>query len=191
MLFRRLVVISMIGFTALALAACGSDSDGESAASSAAAAPAQDDSVGSVIVRTGDTFDVDSFVAAGFKKSKEFSTETIPEASSIWYGFYSQRDVEIRFYGSHEEALGTGAESARAAVDRSPNSNIGGGIITSEQFAIALECVAASDGGGLNTHLRRPGESEGWGMGAAAGAKLAAPDTPVIGLVGDGSVYYS
>ena len=131
MVFRRLIVISMIGFTALALAACGSDSDGESAASSAAAAPAQDDSVGSVIVRTGDTFDVDSFVAAGFKKSKEFSTETIPDASSIWYGFYSQRDVEIRFYGSHEEALGTGAESARAAVDRSPNSNIGGGIITS------------------------------------------------------------
>ncbi|MCH8235342.1 MAG: thiamine pyrophosphate-binding protein [Chloroflexi bacterium] len=68
---------------------------------------------------------------------------------------------------------------------------VGGGIITSEQFAIALECVAASDGGGIITHLRRPGESEGWGMGAAAGAKLAAPDTPVIGLVGDGSVYYS
>jgi len=70
-------------------------------------------------------------------------------------------------------------------------SNIGGGIITSEQFAIQLECVAAVEGGGVNTHLRRPGESEGWGMGAAAGAKVAAPETPVIGLVGDGSVYYS
>lgn len=70
-------------------------------------------------------------------------------------------------------------------------ARIGGGIITSEQFAIQLECVAAVDDGGVNIHLRRPGESEGWGMGAAAGAKLAAPDTPVIGLVGDGSVYYS
>ena len=70
-------------------------------------------------------------------------------------------------------------------------ARIGGGIITSEQFAIQLECVAAVEGGGVNTHLRRPGESEGWGMGAAAGAKLGAPGTPVIGLVGDGSVYYS
>lgn len=70
-------------------------------------------------------------------------------------------------------------------------ARIGGGIITSEQFAIQLECVAAVEGGGVNTHLRRPGESEGWGMGAAAGSKVAAPNTPLIGLVGDGSVYYS
>ncbi|HJM53930.1 MAG TPA: thiamine pyrophosphate-binding protein [Dehalococcoidia bacterium] len=70
-------------------------------------------------------------------------------------------------------------------------ARIGGGIITSEQFAIQLECIAEVEGGGVNTHLRRPGESEGWGMGAAAGTKVAAPNTPVIGLVGDGSVYYS
>lgn len=70
-------------------------------------------------------------------------------------------------------------------------ARIGGGIITSEQFAIQLECIKAVDGGGVNTHLRRPGESEGWGMAAAAGAKVAAPNTPVIGLVGDGSVYYA
>ncbi|MCH8102141.1 MAG: hypothetical protein IIB28_03160 [Chloroflexi bacterium] len=127
-MFRRLVVLSMMGIVAVAIAACGSDSPSTPAG---AAASAEDDSVGSVIVRTGDTFDVDSFVAAGFKKSKEFSTETVPDASSIWYGFYSQRDVEIRFYGSHEDALGPGADSARAAIDRSPNSNIGGGIITS------------------------------------------------------------
>ncbi len=127
-MFRRLIVISMMGIVAVAIAACGSDSSDEPAG---AAAAAEDDPVGQVIVRTGDSFDVDSFVAAGFKKSKEFSTETVPEAVSIWYGFYSQRDVEIRFYGSHAEALGPGAESARAAVDRSPNSNIGGGIITS------------------------------------------------------------
>lgn len=130
-MFRRLFVIFLIAIAALVIAGCGSDPAGDSSAPDSAGAPAEDDSVGAVIVRTGETFDVDSFVAAGFKKSKEFSTETIPEASAIWYGFYSQRDVEIRFYGSHAEALGTGADSARAAVDRSPNSNIGGGIITS------------------------------------------------------------
>ena len=49
----------------------------------------------------------------------------------MWYGFFSQRDVEIRFYETHQLAMGPGVESARAAVGRSPNSNIGGGIITS------------------------------------------------------------
>ena len=128
----RLLVFSIIGLAAIALAACGSDSEAGSAdLAGSGAASAVDDSVWTVIVRTGDSFDVDSFVAAGFKKSKEFSTETIPDASAIWYGFYSQRDVEIRFYGSHAEAIGSGATAARAAVDRSPNSNIGGGIITS------------------------------------------------------------
>ena len=126
-MIKRLLVISMVGLAAVALAACGSDSD----SAAAPGASEVEDNVGTVIVRTDGTFDVDSFVAAGWKKSKEFSTETIPDATSIWYGFYSQRDVEIRFYATHAEALGVGADAARAAVDRSPNSNIGGGIITS------------------------------------------------------------
>ena len=67
----------------------------------------------------------------------------------------------------------------------------GGGIVTTEQFAIPLECVNAKEGGGSVTYIRPAGGSEGYGMGAAMGAKLAAPDTPVVGLVGDGSVYYA
>ena len=127
-MFRRLVVLSMMGIAALAIAACGSDSPSTPAG---AAASAEDDSVGSVIVRSGDKFDVDSFVAAGFKKSKEFSTETVPDAAAIRYGFCSQRDAEIWFCGSLAEAPGQGAEPARAAIDRSPNSNIDAGMITS------------------------------------------------------------
>lgn len=42
-----------------------------------------------------------------------------------------------------------------------------------------------------NTFLKGAGGSEGWGVGAAIGAKLAASDSPVIGLVGDGSLYYA
>lgn len=67
----------------------------------------------------------------------------------------------------------------------------GGGIVTTEQFAIPLECVNAKEGGGSVTYVRPAGGSEGYGMGAAMGAKLAAPATPVVGLVGDGSVYYA
>ena len=68
---------------------------------------------------------------------------------------------------------------------------LGGGIITTEQFAVPLEDVYAKPNGGLNTYIRPAGGSEGYGMGAPLGAKLAAPDKPVVGMVGDGSVYYS
>lgn len=68
---------------------------------------------------------------------------------------------------------------------------LGGGLITTEQFAVPLECVNEKPDGGSVDYIRPAGGSEGFGMGAPLGAKLAAPDKPVVGLVGDGSVYYS
>ena len=68
---------------------------------------------------------------------------------------------------------------------------MGGGLITTEQFAMPLEDVNEKPDGGSNIYIRPAGWSEGYGMGAPRGAKLAAPDRPVVGIVGDGSVYYS
>lgn len=68
---------------------------------------------------------------------------------------------------------------------------LGGGLITTEQFAVPLECVNEKPDGGSVDYIRPAGGSEGFGMGAPLGAKLAAPDRPVVGLVGDGSVYYA
>ena len=68
---------------------------------------------------------------------------------------------------------------------------IGGGLVTTEQFAVPLDCTLASEDGGRNVFIRPAGGSEGYGIGAALGAKLAAPDKPVVGLVGDGSMYYA
>ena len=69
--------------------------------------------------------------------------------------------------------------------------NLGGGIITTEQFAVPLEDVLEKPDGGNNIYIRPAGGSEGYGMGAVLGSKMAAPDKPVVGIVGDGSVYYS
>ena len=68
---------------------------------------------------------------------------------------------------------------------------MGGGLVTIEQFAVPLDCVNSSDDTGNNVYIRPAGGSEGYGIGAAVGAKLAAPDRPVVGLVGDGSLYYA
>ena len=124
MSFSKIALLFVALLTAFAVA-CGSESK------SAYEPIGGPDTTGIFVLRESESFTLDSFTAAGFKKSKEFSTETVPQATSIWYGFYSQRDIEIRFYPDHETAKGAGRESAAAAIGRSPNSNIGGGIITS------------------------------------------------------------
>ena len=69
---------------------------------------------------------------------------------------------------------------------------LGGGIVTTEQFAVPQDLVGDDNGSaGNNMYIRPAGGSEGYGVGAAIGAKLAAQDTPVVGLVGDGSLYYA
>ncbi len=68
---------------------------------------------------------------------------------------------------------------------------IGGGLVTTEQFAVPLDCVLISEDSRNNVFIRPAGGSEGYGIGAALGAKLASPDKPVVGLVGDGSMYYA
>jgi benzoylformate decarboxylase len=68
---------------------------------------------------------------------------------------------------------------------------VGGGLVMIEQFAVPLDGIEGADGPGGNVYLRPAGGSEGYGIGGAIGVKLAAPDRPVVGLVGDGSMYYA
>ena len=85
--------------------------------------------------------------------------------------------------------------------------------IAPEQLASELDRVIASDGvvvtegvssdaaiwdyvtfdqpGGGRRHLISSGGSLGWGVGAAIGAKLGAPDKQVVALVGDGSYQFA
>ena len=67
----------------------------------------------------------------------------------------------------------------------------GGGLVAIEQFAVAQDILSNSGDAGNNQYIRPAGGSEGYGVGMAIGAKLGAPDRPVVGLVGDGSLYYS
>ena len=67
----------------------------------------------------------------------------------------------------------------------------GGGLVTIEQFPVSQDILENTADAGNNEYIRPAGGSEGYGMGAAIGAKLGAPEKPVVGLVGDGSLYYS
>ncbi|MDA1278899.1 MAG: hypothetical protein O3B95_02495 [Chloroflexi bacterium] len=83
------------------------------------------------VLRVDEKFTIENFIDAGFKLNSEFETDTVPLAENVYYGFASQRDIEIRKYATHADALSAGVESALAAIGRSPSSNAGGGIITS------------------------------------------------------------
>ena len=76
------------------------------------------------------------------------------------------------------------------AID-SELERIGGGYIANEQFAARYDAVSPGLSDQHNILMKGAGGSEGWGVGAGIGAKLAAGDAPVIGLVGDGSLYYA
>ena len=91
-MIKRLLVISMVGLSAVALAACGSDGDSTGAPTGGAASEVEDN-VGTVIVRTDGTFDVDSFVAAGWKKSKRW------KRTARAFPLFVCGDLRIRRYG--------------------------------------------------------------------------------------------
>jgi hypothetical protein len=79
-------------------------------------------------------FTADDVAAVGWKKSKELSPETLPGVVNVWYGFYQQRDVEVRVYESQDEAISLGQELAEVASGRrKPSTMIDSGAITNAQ----------------------------------------------------------
>ena len=56
--------------------------------------------------------------AVGYKKNKRFDVDTVPGAIDIWYGFFQKRDIEVRFYKSHEDAIEFGVDLAEAVIAR-------------------------------------------------------------------------
>jgi hypothetical protein len=78
-----LLLIPMAAIS-IALIACGSSKDDVSASDSVA------EPVFDAIQMTlpDSVFTANDVAAVGWKKSKELSSETLPGATSVWYGFY-------------------------------------------------------------------------------------------------------
>jgi hypothetical protein len=118
----------------LAVTGCGSGDQGASQGGGAqptvAAAPGDPPAQEAPVLKAGSVFTADDVVAAGWKKSKQFDASLLPGAIEVWYGFFDRHDIEVRVYGSHEDALGPGAQAAKEAVDRPPPPSARG-MITS------------------------------------------------------------
>jgi hypothetical protein len=120
-----LVVLAAISISAVA---CGS-SDGDDSGSSD-----EVDGDGVQITLPDGVFTADDVAAVGWKKSKELSPGTLPGITSVWYGFYQQRDVEVRVYESQSEAISFGQELADTSTGRrKPNTMLDSGAITNAQ----------------------------------------------------------
>ena len=116
----RLRLLALISLVLVVVALACTDSDDNSVGD------AVDAPTSSSIFHADKTFTTDSFMAAGWKKSKEYDTATVPESTEIWYGFLNQKDIEIRFYQSHESALEHGVPLAEESLQMDEGARIGG-----------------------------------------------------------------
>jgi hypothetical protein len=108
------VLLVLASLLILWLPACGS-SGGESGE----AVIGQPDEEGIRLITNPDSFyTIDDLTAVGYKKNKQFDTETVPGANDIWYGFFQQQDIEVRFYESHQAALDQGVELAEVVIGK-------------------------------------------------------------------------
>ena len=119
---RALPLILVSTLAVLLIAACGTDDAADTAHASGG-----DESP--LITRTDQLFTPESFTQAGWKKSKQYDTATVPGSTEIWYGFFNQKNVEIRFYKDHQDALGFGVSAAVGSIEGAVKRSKGGRLL--------------------------------------------------------------
>jgi len=92
-------------------------------------APSAKEGDTSSILLSDRNFTPDSFIQAGWKKSKQYDTATVPESTEIWYGFFNQKDIEIRFYETHEAAVELGIPAATSSIEGAVKRSKGGKLL--------------------------------------------------------------
>ena len=92
--------------------------------------PSAKEGVGTSSILLSDrNFTPDAFAKAGWKKSKQYDTATVPESTEIWYGFFNQKDIEIRFYETHEAAVELGIPAATSSIEGAVKRSKGGKLL--------------------------------------------------------------
>jgi hypothetical protein len=79
-----------------------------------------DGAASSMVVARDKTYTIDDLKQAGWKKHRDFSVETLPQAEAAAFGFFNRKDIEVWVYRSHAEALRHGTGPADQAISRKP-----------------------------------------------------------------------
>ena len=116
---RRVAALAILVLASLLVAAaCGGGGDGseEGAAGETAFQYRK-------ITPIERTLSLDDLLATGFKKSKTYNVEELPEAKSAYFGFfgldpYNRSDYEARFYETHKDAIEHGTWWAEQRVGK-------------------------------------------------------------------------
>ncbi len=130
MRFHLSAVATIAALLTLILTGCGttgseSDSPGTSQVDETALIAIGDQRDISSSTRPNTTFSYEEFVSGGWKEYQIYDVSTLPHATHARYGFFNQRDIEIRTYPTHEVALEHGANSAEEAIDRTVHDGSG------------------------------------------------------------------
>lgn len=116
---RWLLLALLFGALTLAIA-CGSSSDSDSSGDSGAADTDEEFAEVSRILLADKTFTVDDYLATGWKQSRKYDDiSTVPEATEVYFGFFSAKDIELRIYASHDSAISAGVTDAGEDIDQS------------------------------------------------------------------------
>ena len=116
------IVSSIILLSSLfIIAGCSGDDSADT--SSGSGSNSESDS-NYIIALPDHIFSLEHLLPTGWKSSKTFDPEAVdengnlytPGATEIYYGFRQRKDIEVRFYKSHEDALNLGASIASEAT---------------------------------------------------------------------------
>ena len=106
--------------------------------------------------------------------------------SEAWQGEVIAKLAEQVSKGRLTRPLGPAA-AVQAVVSRLPEN----AILVDEAVTAGLFTRAFHEGSAATSYLWSGAGALGWGVPAALGAKLAAPERPAVCIVGDGSFMYS
>ncbi len=112
----RFAILFILMSVAIVAIACGSDDGG---GDSGGGSDAPDGFAR--ISQPESSFNIDQLISAGFKKSKTYDVTGLEEATEAYYGFfgpdpYNRQEFEVRFYPTHQSALGAGVSFADEAT---------------------------------------------------------------------------
>ena len=135
------MVMSILAFSVISTIGCGSN-DTETLGDASYSSQLEEDPV--QIINPSGVFTADDVVTAGWKKSKQLSHETLPDATSVWYGFYNQRDVEVRIYETHAAALSSGMGPADDATGRGKPAPFAVGGISATRMSYTTYAIVGN-----------------------------------------------